>query len=194
MKFTSYISIFILANTTIMLVVREIQYHIQQTLFKGKVIIIYGARRVGKTTLVKQILKKYPESKYINCELLQNKTALETTNSEILKDIIGPYKLVVLDEVEGLHGLRARVNWANDVGIDRQIVENAETGGLHAPQQVARREMEGAAIFEILVAQDPARARRPGEHPKRRRIGQNGRGRPRGRAGRKCEDEQGVQA
>ena len=40
-------------------VLREIQDHIQKTLFKGKVIVIYGARRVGKTTLVKQIQKNY---------------------------------------------------------------------------------------------------------------------------------------
>jgi len=84
---------------------REIQDHIQQNLFKGKVIIIYGARRVGKTTLVKQVLKEYPESKYINCELLQYKTALETTNSEKLKDIIGNNKLMVLDEAQNIRDI-----------------------------------------------------------------------------------------
>ena len=62
---------------------RAIHKKIEENLFKGKVIILYGARRVGKTTLSKQILNKYPKSKYINCELLQNKTALETTNSEV---------------------------------------------------------------------------------------------------------------
>ena len=35
---------------------RELQQIIEQQLFKGKVIIIYGPRRVGKTTLAKQIL------------------------------------------------------------------------------------------------------------------------------------------
>jgi predicted AAA+ superfamily ATPase len=40
-------------------ILRDIQDQIQKNLFKGKVIIIYGARRVGKTTLAKQILKEY---------------------------------------------------------------------------------------------------------------------------------------
>lgn len=38
---------------------RQIQGQIEKNLFQGKVIIINGARRVGKTTLSKQILDKY---------------------------------------------------------------------------------------------------------------------------------------
>jgi predicted AAA+ superfamily ATPase len=97
---------------------REIENHIQQNLFKGKVIIIYGARRVGKTTLVKQVLKEYPESKYINCELLQYKTALETTNSEKLKDIIGNNKLMVLDEAQNIR----------DIGLILKIIVDTFPG------------------------------------------------------------------
>ena len=43
-----------------MLIKREIQEKIEKDLWKGKIIIVYGARQVGKTTLVNQILKKYP--------------------------------------------------------------------------------------------------------------------------------------
>jgi predicted AAA+ superfamily ATPase len=101
---------------------REIQNHIQKNLFKGKVIIIYGARRVGKTTLVKQVLKEYPESKYINCELLQYKTALETTNSEKLKDIIGNNKLVVLDEAQNIRDIGLILKIIVDTFPETQII------------------------------------------------------------------------
>jgi predicted AAA+ superfamily ATPase len=84
---------------------RDIRHQIQKNLFKGKVIVIYGARRVGKTTLSKQLLKEYPQSKYINCELLQNKTVLETTNSEKLKDLISNHKLVILDEAQSIQNI-----------------------------------------------------------------------------------------
>ncbi len=84
-----------------MLYRRTIQAKIEENLFKGKLIIIYGARRTGKTTLSKTILEKYPDSsKYINCELLQNQQALSTTNSERLKEFLGDTKLVVLDEAQ----------------------------------------------------------------------------------------------
>jgi uncharacterized protein len=37
---------------------REIQKIIETKLFKGKLIVIYGARQVGKTTLIKRDWKK----------------------------------------------------------------------------------------------------------------------------------------
>ena len=92
---------------------RLLQSQIEKNLFKGKIIILYGARQVGKTTLCQEILKKYPQdSKYINCELLQNKTALETTNDKKLKDFLGNTKLVVLDEAQKI----------KDVGLILKII------------------------------------------------------------------------
>ncbi len=79
---------------------RIIQDKIESYLTGQKAIIIYGARRVGKTTLVKEILSKHPEGKYMNCDLFQVRTALQTTNSELLKDFIGNTKLLVLDEAQ----------------------------------------------------------------------------------------------
>jgi predicted AAA+ superfamily ATPase len=103
-------------------ILRDIQIHIQKNLFKGKVIIIYGARRVGKTTLAKQILKEFPEGKYINCELLQNKTTLETTNSEKLKDIIGNHRLVVLDEAQSIQNIGLILKIIADTFTETQII------------------------------------------------------------------------
>lgn len=37
---------------------RQIQSDIEACFFKGKAVIIYGARQVGKTTLIKSIQKK----------------------------------------------------------------------------------------------------------------------------------------
>ena len=43
---------------------RKIENLIKKDLFDGKVIIIYGARQVGKTTLIKEIQNEYPDSVY----------------------------------------------------------------------------------------------------------------------------------
>ncbi len=88
-----------------MIIKRTIQNSIEINLFKGKVIVIYGARRVGKTTLVKQILDNYSDGKYINCDLLQYKAALETTNSELLGDFIGNTSLLLLDEAQNIKNI-----------------------------------------------------------------------------------------
>ena len=79
---------------------REIQSVIEKQLFMGKVIILYGPRRVGKTTLSKLLVDKELNSRYINCELLENRSALQTTNSSALKSFLGNYRLIVLDEAQ----------------------------------------------------------------------------------------------
>jgi uncharacterized protein len=88
-----------------MIIKRTIQNSIEKNLFKGKVIVIYGARRVGKTTLLEQILENCSDGKYINCDLLQYKAALETTNSELLGDFIGNTSLLLLDEAQNIKNI-----------------------------------------------------------------------------------------
>ena len=41
---------------------------INNWLFQEKVIIVYGPRQVGKTTLCKEIIDGQPNSLYLNCE------------------------------------------------------------------------------------------------------------------------------
>ena len=101
---------------------RELQQIIEQQLFKGKVIIIYGPRRVGKTTLAKQILSNHENSRYINCELLENKMALETTNSSALKGFLGNYRLIVLDEAQQINDIGRILKIISDTFPEIQII------------------------------------------------------------------------
>jgi predicted AAA+ superfamily ATPase len=101
---------------------REIQSIIEKQLFKGKVIIIYGPRRVGKTTLSKQLLTSLKKSRYLNCELLENKIALETTNSSALKSFLGNYRLIVLDEAQHIHDIGRILKIISDTFPEIQII------------------------------------------------------------------------
>ncbi len=49
---------------------RAIQSRIEAAFFKEKAVIIYGARQVGKTTLVRAIQKKFPDMNFIFSLLL----------------------------------------------------------------------------------------------------------------------------
>jgi uncharacterized protein len=102
--------------------IRISQQKIEENLFKGKVIIVYGARRVGKTFLSKQIIANQPGAKYINCELLQFKSALETTNSELLKQFIGGSKLLVLDEAQNISNIGLVLKIISDTFPEIQII------------------------------------------------------------------------
>jgi predicted AAA+ superfamily ATPase len=101
---------------------REVQSVIESQLFKGKVIIIYGPRRVGKTTLSKQLLENHEKSRYINCELLENKTILETTNSSVLKSFLGNYRLIVMDEAQHIADIGLILKIISDTFPEIQII------------------------------------------------------------------------
>lgn len=91
------------------MITRSIQVKIANNLYKQKVIIIYGARRVGKTTLAHQILAiesaKGKRTHYINCELLEAQRSLQTTNENLLAHYLGNHDLVVLDEAQSIENI-----------------------------------------------------------------------------------------
>lgn len=82
-----------------MLIKRLILSRIKKKLFQGKAIIIYGPRRVGKTTLVKEIEKKYlKETIYLNCDEPDVRAALIDKTSTELFQYLGNKKIVIIDE------------------------------------------------------------------------------------------------
>jgi len=84
-----------------MVLKRTIQDQIEKFLFKNKIILIYGARQVGKTTLVKSIMQKYQDSAlYLNCDEPDIRNLLHNRTSTELKYIIGQKKLVIIDEAQ----------------------------------------------------------------------------------------------
>ena len=84
-----------------MLIERDLQKVIEKWLFQGKILILYGARQVGKTTLVKNLKKKYPQDAvYFDCEAIEVKQALEISDPMRLKHFIGSPRLVIFDEAQ----------------------------------------------------------------------------------------------
>ncbi len=80
---------------------RKIQDNIEKALFKGKVVIIYGARQVGKTTLVKEIVEKFgDDSSFYSCDEIDIRQALTDKTSTELRDFLGDKKLIIIDEAQ----------------------------------------------------------------------------------------------
>lgn len=70
-------------------------------LYKGKAIIIIGARQVGKTTLVNQIRDKTKRKSILfNCDEIVTKNALTEPSINQLKDLVQSYDLVIIDEAQ----------------------------------------------------------------------------------------------
>ncbi|MBF0273967.1 MAG: ATP-binding protein [Nitrospinae bacterium] len=92
-----------------MKIFRAIIPSIKKSLFKEgkkKVCIIYGPRQAGKTTLVKYLLKEYPEkAEYFNCDYLDVRETFSSENINRLAHITKGLKLLVLDEAQRIENI-----------------------------------------------------------------------------------------
>lgn len=81
--------------------VRDIFENIIKKLQSNKVVIVFGARRVGKTVLVKEILEKLNEPVLtLNGEDINVHDKLAIRSVENYKQILGSYKLLYIDEAQ----------------------------------------------------------------------------------------------
>lgn len=85
----------------------------------GKIILVLGARQVGKTTLVKDIGKKLEtEGKkvlYLNCDLLEDNGAINTTSKAILERLLVSVDILLIDEAQRMDnpGLTLKIIYDN---------------------------------------------------------------------------------
>jgi len=106
-----------------MLLNRQLKQQIVDKLFKNKVIILYGARQVGKTTLVKEILEDFGSGgRYLNCEMLSVQEGLKDAEGERIKSFLGDYKIVVLDEAQNIPNIGKILKIAVDTFPELQII------------------------------------------------------------------------
>jgi predicted AAA+ superfamily ATPase len=106
-----------------MAVKRHIQQSIENSLFKNKVIIIYGARRTGKTTVVKEIQNKFNDiSVYLNCDEPDIRQSLTEKTSTELKSLIGNNKLVIIDEAQRVKNIGLTLKLITDNYKEIQVI------------------------------------------------------------------------
>ncbi len=103
------IFLFIFAKKGDMIISRTIKKDIEKTINNksGKqIIVIYGARQVGKTTLVKEIIKNYTKkSVYFNCDYFDIQQTFSYENISVLSQEIKKLDLLVLDEAQRIKNI-----------------------------------------------------------------------------------------
>lgn len=71
-----------------------------KTVKKNKAVIIYGARQVGKTTLVKKLMQNWQKSAYYSCDYFDVKQSFAYENTHNLANIVKDLDLLILDEAQ----------------------------------------------------------------------------------------------
>ena len=95
---------------------------IQSSLYKGKTIVIYGARQTGKTTLCRKIVAETENAEYLLCEEPDVAEALNGKNSSAMRSFLGNRQLVVLDEAQRLAEPGMTLKLLHDTCPDIQII------------------------------------------------------------------------
>jgi predicted AAA+ superfamily ATPase len=99
---------------------RKLERPIREALLQsGKIVILYGPRQVGKTTLIKRILKELPLRKLeINADELKYNDILSSRDLRKMKELVGEAELLFIDEAQRI----------TDIGINLKILHDSLPG------------------------------------------------------------------
>lgn len=101
---------------------RTLESEIEGKLFKGKAIIVLGARQTGKTTLLKHIVDQQGPYTFLNCDEPIVRERLGNSNLAELKRIIGSNRLVFIDEAQRVPNIGLTLKLITDQLSDIQLL------------------------------------------------------------------------
>jgi predicted AAA+ superfamily ATPase len=74
---------------------------LKKLLLPGKVLVLYGPRQVGKTTLANDLLSSVSlRSRFVNADELIYREPLGSQNKQLLNEVLGDAELLVIDEAQ----------------------------------------------------------------------------------------------
>jgi len=93
---------------------RLLEKNIKDNFFKGKAIIILGARQVGKTTLLKKIANNIKNVLWLNADTFEVQTLFEEASSKRFMSIIKNNKIVIIDEAQRIKNIGLKLKIITD--------------------------------------------------------------------------------
>lgn len=95
---------------------------IDNKLFTGKIIILTGARQVGKTTLLRQIVQDRNDCLWLNGDELQIQNLFDNASADRLLSEFKGYRIVIIDEAQRIKDIGLRLKLVADAGSDIQVI------------------------------------------------------------------------
>ncbi len=93
---------------------RDIENKIRQKLNGGKTIVIYGARQVGKTTLLHQIFDEQKNVLWLNGDIEATRKQFDDLSLDTAQTLIGDYKTVIIDEAQRIENIGLKLKILQD--------------------------------------------------------------------------------
>ncbi len=107
-----------------MYITRKIEEKIiDQITKKNDIVVIYGARQVGKTTLIKKILEKLDyKSLQINAEELKYQTVFSGRDLTTMLQFVEGYELLFVDEAQSIENIGVNIKILHDAVPNLKII------------------------------------------------------------------------
>ena len=86
------------------MVARIIQSQVVEKLFKKKAILLFGARQVGKTSLIREIVSEIPHI-WLAGDEPDVQQLLENATSARINQLVGSNKILVIDEAQMINNI-----------------------------------------------------------------------------------------
>ena len=101
---------------------RKIRDIVGEKLFKGKAIVLIGARQVGKTTLLHDLFQHRNDVLWLNGDELETRTLLRSITVEKYRAMFGKNKIVVIDEAQRIADVGLKSKLITDNFSDIQLI------------------------------------------------------------------------
>ena len=108
---------------------RSIQENIKEAItISNKIVILYGPRQVGKTTLIRQILKELPyKSMEINADQLKYQEVMSSRDLTKMKELIGDHEVLFIDEAQNISNIGINLKILHDSLPALKIIANGSS-------------------------------------------------------------------
>lgn len=101
---------------------RYLESIIEERMGHGKAIVLFGARQVGKTTMLKNLLAGRDDVLWLNGDEQDVRNLFENVSSTMLKTIIGKKSVVVIDEAQRISDIGIGIKLITDNIPDVQVL------------------------------------------------------------------------
>ena len=100
---------------------RDMARLIGEYIDEGKIILVTGARQVGKTTALQEFCKG-KKALTLNCDDLDDVQRLEGKTSTELRNLIAPYDIVLIDEAQRIRNIGLILKQIGDLKMDTKVI------------------------------------------------------------------------
>ncbi len=101
---------------------RIIEQLIKNDFGRGKIIVLIGARQVGKTTLFDSVVRGSSNVLKLNCDNYDDRSDLENKTSTELSQLVGNHEVVIIDEAQRAKNIGLSLKLLADLKLPMQIL------------------------------------------------------------------------